>query len=147
MSHEGIRFLSEAELAEEARRAERSARMLPPGATAPVKVRVDKTAGTGMEIDWKDGHRSVWTFAWLRLACPCATCHEERDADGREPGVAKPAAPNLLPLYKAAPRPNAAVPTGNYAIRFDWNDGHTSGIYSWDYLRRHCQCAECLAPR
>ncbi len=145
MSHEGIRFLDETQLAEEARRAERAARVLPRGATEPVKVRVDKTAGAGMEIDWKDGHHSAWTFGWLRLGCPCATCHEERDADGREPGVAKPAPANLLPMYKAPPRPTAVVPTGNYAIRFDWNDGHTSGIYSWDYLRRHCQCAECLA--
>jgi DUF971 family protein len=32
---------------------------------------------------------------------------------------------------------------GNYAIRFHWQDGHSGGIYSWDYLRRHCQCKEC----
>jgi DUF971 family protein len=28
-------------------------------------------------------------------------------------------------------------------VIFHWNDGHSSGIYSWDFLRRHCQCEEC----
>jgi DUF971 family protein len=32
---------------------------------------------------------------------------------------------------------------GRYAIQFNWQDGHSGGIYSWDYLRRACQCREC----
>jgi DUF971 family protein len=32
---------------------------------------------------------------------------------------------------------------GRYALSFHWNDGHQSGIYSWEYLRRVCQCEEC----
>jgi DUF971 family protein len=32
---------------------------------------------------------------------------------------------------------------GRYAVSFHWNDGHRSGIFSWDYLRRHCNCEEC----
>ena len=34
-------------------------------------------------------------------------------------------------------------PVGGYAIRVDWSDGHGSGIYSFDYLRSICSCAEC----
>jgi DUF971 family protein len=34
---------------------------------------------------------------------------------------------------------------GNYAVKFKWNDGHESGVYSWEYLRRVCQCADCTA--
>ena len=52
----------------------------------PKSVKVNKTAGTGMEIEWKDGHRSSYSFVFLRDACPCALCQEERDKDGREPG-------------------------------------------------------------
>lgn len=137
MSHEGIRLVPE----EQARREQAEQQELPAGATEPVKVRVYKTEGTGMEIDWKDGHRSAWSFAWLRDGCPCATCVEERKAAGREPGQPKQTA--LLPLYQPAPRPLSAAPVGRYAISFHWADGHTSGIYSWDYLRRNCQCAEC----
>jgi len=32
---------------------------------------------------------------------------------------------------------------GNYAIRINWSDGHSAGIYSWEHLRRICPCAEC----
>src|SRR5207244_3117905 len=78
MSHEGIRIVS----AEEASREAATEKKLPVDAATPAKVRVHKTEGTGMEIEWKDGHRSSWNFAWLRDACPCATCHEERESSG-----------------------------------------------------------------
>jgi DUF971 family protein len=100
-----------------------------------------------MEIEWKDGHRSAWTFRWLRDGCPCATCHEAREAAGLAPGERKLASAQLLPMYEAPPRPNSVEPAGRYAVVFHWNDGHSSGIYSWDFLRRHCQCAECCAQR
>ena len=141
MSHEGIRIVAE----EEARRHDRDYRPLSREATEPARVKVSKTEGTGMEITWKDGHRSAWTFRWLRDACPCATCVEEREKQGREPGVPKASPGNLLPLYQDPPRPLTVTPTGRYAIAFGWNDGHTSGIYSWDFLRRHCESAECKA--
>jgi DUF971 family protein len=143
MSHEGIRFISE----EEARRLEQETaeknRDLTREATEPARVRVQKSAGTGLEIDWKDGHQSKWSFSWLRDACPCATCHEERGATGRKPGEPKPQPATLLQMYKAPARPESAAPVGRYAISFRWNDGHQTGIYSWDYLRRHCQCEAC----
>jgi DUF971 family protein len=137
MSHEGIRLVS----LEEARRAD--TRELARDAVTPAKVRVQQSTGEVLEIDWKDGHRSRWSFAWLRNACPCATCHEERETQGRQPGEGKTKAASLLPMYQAPTRPESASPVGNYAISFKWNDGHGSGIYSWDYLRRHCVCEEC----
>jgi DUF971 family protein len=144
MSHEGIRFISE----EEAQRlAQETARDLPREAMEPARVRVQKTTGTGMEIDWKDGHQSHWTFTWLRDACPCATCHDERGATGRKPGEPKPQPGGLLQMYKAPARPESASPVGRYAISFRWNDGHQSGIYSWDYLRHSCLCAQCRPPQ
>lgn len=143
MSHEGFRLLSE----EQARRADAAQAPLPREAAEPLKVRVMKTEGTGVEIDWRDGHHSQWSFPWLRLACPCATCHDEREKDGRAPGAEKAQSAALLPLYKPPVRPDSVQQVGRYAISFSWNDGHTSGIYSWDYLRRHCQCAPCVAER
>lgn len=141
MSHEGIRFVSP----EEAARKEGTVRELPAAAIQPVSVRVDKTGGTGVAIDWKDGHKSHWTFAWLRDACPCATCVESREATGRRPGQAVPQPPAAFPMFKPAVRPKEVAPVGRYALRFDWNDGHTSGIYSWHFLRSVCDCAECRA--
>ena len=143
MSHEGIRIFRE----DEARKHDALYRDLPKEAVEPTRVKVYKTEGTGMDIDWKDGHKSSWTFRWLRDACPCATCHEEREKDGREPGVAKAGPATLLPMYQDPPRPLTVTPTGRYAIAFGWNDGHTSGIYSWEFLRRHCTCGECTMLR
>jgi DUF971 family protein len=141
MSHEGIRFVSADDAAKEAAMEKR----LPADAVTPAKVRIHKTEGTGVEIDWKDGHRSAWSFAWLRNGCPCATCHEDREQNGRKPGEPKPKPQTLLPMYEAPARPVEITPVGNYAVKFKWRDGHESGIYSWEYLRRVCQCEACAA--
>jgi len=129
-------------MSNEARENEES-HPLPRIAVTPEKIRVLLTEGKGMEIDWVDGHRSAWSFAWLREACPCSTCEEERKQEGRKPGQPKPPSAAVLPLYTAPPRPASAHAVGRYAIQFDWQDGHSGGIYSWEYLRRVCQCREC----
>lgn len=36
---------------------------------------------------------------------------------------------------------------GNYAIQFRWEDGHSTGIYTFDYLRSLCPCPECAASK
>ncbi len=139
MSHEGIRFAGK----DQAARETEADRKLPRIAVTPEKVRVLLTEGKGLEIDWADGHKSAWSFAWLREACPCATCVEERKAEGRKPGQPKPKPTAVLPLYTPPPKPASAQPVGRYALQFNWLDGHASGIYSWEYLRRSCQCREC----
>ncbi len=139
MSHEGIRFVSP----EEQARAQAAAAPLTRAAITPAKVRVLLTEGKGLEIDWSDGHRSAWSFAWLREACPCATCNDERGKDGRKPGQPKPKSAALLPMYTPPPKPLSAQAVGRYALQFNWQDGHSGGIYSWDFLRRVCQCSEC----
>jgi DUF971 family protein len=139
MSHEGIRIVSKEQ---EARESEPEL-PLPRIAVTPEKVRVLLTEGRGLEIDWVDGHKSAWTFAWLRNGCPCATCNEERKAEGRKPGQPKAKPAELLPMYAPPAKPASAHAVGRYALQFNWLDGHTSGIYSWEFLRRHCQCQEC----
>jgi DUF971 family protein len=137
MSHEGIRIAPKESESTEPERP------LPRIAITPEKVRVLLTEGKGMEIDWADGHKSAWSFAWLRDACPCATCVDERKNEGRKTGQpkAKPAA--VLPLYTPPAKPASAQAVGRYAIQFNWLDGHSGGIYSWEYLRCQCQCREC----
>jgi DUF971 family protein len=134
MSHEGIRFLAPEAAAREASLTTK----LTGDAVRPQKIAVDISGGTGMNITWRDGHHHAWTFAWLRAACPCATCHEEREAEGRAPGIGKAKPSALLPMYEAPPRPTAVTPVGKYALRFQWNDGHEAGLYSWEYLRNVC---------
>jgi|SRR6185437_13092740 len=143
MSHEGIRISAKDDMAREAELD----KPLPREAVIPNKVRVLITEGKGLEIEWSDGHNSAWNFAWLRNACPCATCIDEREKHGRKAGESKSRAADLLPMYAPPAKPASAHAVGRYAIQFNWLDGHSAGIYSFDYLRRHCQCTECKFAR
>ena len=114
--------------------------------TTPTNVRIEKSRGTGVGIDWDDGHKSLFPFQYLRDACPCATCDDEREKTGAAMGEA-PKKKSALPMYKDPARPTEVTPVGKYAISFAWNDGHKTGIYSWEYLRMMCPCEECKAIR
>ncbi len=37
------------------------------------------------------------------------------------------------------------APVGQYGIHIDWSDGHTTGIYAFDLLRKMCPCTVCMA--
>jgi DUF971 family protein len=115
----------------------------PAAATDPKSVKVNLTAGTGVDIEWGDGHTSHYSFAFLRDACPCAMCEEERGKAGRRPGEPAKLAPGALPMFKPAAKPLSAEGVGRYAIKFSWNDNHDLGIYSWRFLREICPCGEC----
>jgi len=110
----------------------------------PVSVKILLTTGEGVAIEWRDGHQSRYTFPYLREQCPCATCRERR-SQGQE--VTESNIKTPLPVYKEPARALAAEPVGNYAVRFAFSDNHTTGIYSFDYLRRICPCSECTAAR
>ena len=112
--------------------------------TDPEHIAVSKSKG--IEIDWKDGHHSSFGVEYLRDWCPCATCTgahgtEPRKKNSGASGTLAPAGP--FQMYKAKDRMLGIEPVGNYALRITWNDGHASGIYSFDHLRSICPCAEC----
>jgi DUF971 family protein len=115
--------------------------------STPKSVKVYLKEGTGMDIEWMDGHKSAYSFQYLRDACPCALCNDERVKQNREPGERPKAAPGALPMFKAPPKPTVAEGVGKYAIRFTWSDGHEHGIFSWDFLREFCPCRECSSLR
>lgn len=88
-----------------------------------------------IDITWLDGHQSTFGFEFLRWQCPCATCRGE----GGAPGV-------LATTEQLTPEQTELVdlgPVGNYAMAIAWKDGHSTGIYSWDYLRHLCPCPQC----
>jgi DUF971 family protein len=113
----------------------------------PKDVKVRVSSGEGLDITWADGHRSHYDFAYLREECPCAMCDDERrkkeDFAAQAHGGAAPA----LPMFKPRPAARAAKAVGNYALQIDFSDGHSTGIYSYDYLRSICPCAECTRLR
>ena len=105
-------------------------------------VKIHVTSGAGVDITWADGHASHYDFPYLRDECPCATCNDEREKKA-EFTSAGPASSAALPMFKPKTTANAATSVGNYAIQITFNDGHATGIYSYDQLRTICPCAEC----
>ena len=91
-----------------------------------------------MDIAWSDEHRSHYDFAYLREQCPCATCDDER----RKKQHTVAAGPEL-PMFKPRMAARAAKPVGSYALQFEFTDGHSTGIFSYDYLRSICPCGRC----
>lgn len=92
-------------------------------------------------IEWSDGHKGVHPNKALREECPCAMCQGEPPAIGTS---------RVIPLIPAAPEGVEAVKfsmVGRYAIAFAWSDGHSTGIYPYDYLLRICECERCTAAK
>jgi DUF971 family protein len=96
-----------------------------PGPTSqPVEVEAPRGAGT-LTITWSDGARIGYRHALLRGFCPCATC-QGHQGPVRWAAEATDDDQPLLELEEV----------GNYALRLVWADGHATGIYSFDFLRR-----------
>lgn len=104
----------------------------------PTSVKIHISSGAGVDITWADGHSSHYDFAYLREHCPCATCNEERDKKGQLTTSPSPFA--ALPMFKPKARAQSATQVGNYAIQISFSDGHSAGIFSYDYLRSICPC-------
>lgn len=109
----------------------------------PTTVKIHVKTGAGVDIEWADGHSSHFEFAFLREHCPCATCNDERAKKASAAAANLLPASPLLPMYKPKPRAQSAAQVGNYAIQIFFNDGHSTGIFSYDYLRTLCPCEEC----
>jgi len=110
----------------------------------PASVKVHVSSGAGIDIVWSDAHASHYDFAYLREQCPCAMCNDERlkkaDQTQKAASLLNSAA---LPMFKPKVRAKAAHAVGNYALQIDFNDGHATGIYSFDFLRTVCPCEDC----
>jgi ATP-binding protein involved in chromosome partitioning len=78
-----------------------------------------------LSVLWEDGRGDDFDVRDLRLACRCALCIEEMS--GRPLLDPKSVRPDVTP--------RTITSVGNYAIRFDWSDGHSTGIYSFEHLR------------
>ena len=86
--------------------------------------------GNELAVKWDDGTEQFIPLEQLRRACPCAGCKGEMDILGNVyKNPEKPFAPNAFELVRI-------TRVGGYALQPVWADGHNTGIYSFDYLRR-----------
>ena len=93
----------------------------------PVDIR---PIGEELAIKWEDGTESYVRLETLRRHCPCAGCKGEMDVMGNVyKGPDKPLAPPAFQLRHIGS-------VGGYGIQPVWADGHSTGIFSFDYLKR-----------
>ena len=94
---------------------------------------LDLKKDRGLTIEWADGSTSYYTIAYLRRMSPSADMVDLREQMRKNPLTVLPGGPvsggggDLVAT--------GAEMVGNYAIRIRFSDGHSTGIYSWDYLR------------
>jgi DUF971 family protein len=93
--------------------------------TAEPPEAIDFTEQGELRFVWPGGKETVVAPFALRDACPCAGCVEE--GTGR-----KILDPSTIP---ADIRVKEIESVGNYAVKVQWSDGHSTGIYSWSFLR------------
>ena len=86
-------------------------------------------------LKWSDGHEGEYSYDHLRGFCPCAGCqgHTVTEVEFHPPET------EVTPL--------SIKPVGNYALSFHWSDGHDTGIYRFEFLRKICPCDECSSRR
>ena len=91
--------------------------------------------GSELAVKWDDGSESFIALEKLRRACPCASCQGEVDILGqlhKGPAMALP--PTAFELVRC-------LAVGGYAVQPVWKDGHATGLYSFDYLKRVADAA------
>ena len=86
--------------------------------------------GAELAIKWDDGAETFISLEKLRRHCPCAGCKGEVDIMGNlYKGPDRPLSPQAFQLVRIAN-------VGGYALQPVWADGHTTGLYSFEYLKR-----------
>jgi DUF971 family protein len=86
--------------------------------------------GSELAVKWDDGTETFVSLETLRRHCPCAGCKGEVDIMGnvyKNPEK---------PLTAAAFRLVRISNVGGYAVQPVWGDGHSTGMFSYEYLKR-----------
>lgn len=82
-----------------------------------------------LALSFTDGFEAYLPLPLLRRSCPCAACQGEPDALGR---VLRPS----LEYGQGSFELVRFEGVGGYAIQLYWADGHSTGIYSYLYLKK-----------
>lgn len=83
----------------------------------------------GLTIEWSDGLRGSIGLTDLRNACPCAACRGRRDQGLEVWPAGRTGTAATLQIVDAEL-------VGAWGLSVRWQDGHDTGIYPWDSLRR-----------
>jgi DUF971 family protein len=78
-----------------------------------------------LEVTWPDLRADRLAYQLLRNECPCATCRNEWTGE-------KMLDPKSI---REDLKLVGMEPIGTYAVQLAWNDGHSSGLFTWETLR------------
>ncbi|RZU99502.1 gamma-butyrobetaine hydroxylase-like domain-containing protein [Spiribacter vilamensis] len=87
----------------------------------PTQIRLHRQSRT-LAVSFDDGRHFDLGAEYLRVHSPSA------EVRGHGPGQA------ILQVGKAAVGIERIEPVGQYALRIHFDDGHSTGLYSWDLL-------------
>ena len=91
-------------------------------------IRIEQYNATEMLIEWSTTERFALPFKDLRFHCPCAGCVDEMT--GRRIVLRSSVRDDVRPAFVQV--------VGRYALQVHWTDGHTAGVYHFDYLHDLC---------
>ena len=89
-------------------------------------IEVDRTRH--VFVEFTDGVKATFELPALRLACPCADCNAKRQR-GQSVSILAETAPDEVRITEAAM-------AGAWGLNLDWSDGHSTGIYAFEKMRR-----------
>jgi DUF971 family protein len=95
----------------------------------PLKPLAVAPFGGELAISWSDGMEQFLPLEMLRHACPCAVCCGEPDVMGRGETPLRNYKPGSFEL-------RSYDFVGGYGLSLRWGDGHSTGIYSYQLLRK-----------
>jgi DUF971 family protein len=104
-------------------------------AIRPKNITLNNRTGE-LIIDWSS-RTCHYPLSHLREACPCVECRGGHENMGIANGPEHILALTPARSYKLDGE-TPVVPIGNYALQFHWDDGHNTGIYTWEYLYHLC---------
>ncbi len=87
----------------------------------PIEIKLRKTSRL-ITVQFDDGISFELPFEYLRVFSPSA------EVQGHGPGQ------SVLQTGKENTQVTSIEPIGNYAVRLVFDDGHDTGLYTWNYL-------------
>lgn len=100
----------------------------------PRNVKLDEEKGN-IIISWMDGTTTHHSMSQLRKKCPCANCNIERQKIEAPGPVLRVISSDTPPVQVA--KIVEFSPVGRYALAFVFNDGHSTGIFTYDFLKEN----------
>jgi len=90
----------------------------------PIKIKL--LENKFLWIEWTDKSDSKIHLKKLREMCPCATCLTEREKQSK----------GYIPILLGSQLTVSNIElVGSYAIKIKWEDGHSTGIYEFPFLK------------